>query len=148
MDHQSTMLLCGFDAAGTDNLKSHLEQHYQVLVAATEEQTKTLLKAESCDLIVCHHNRTTIDAVRLLQGLRVSHPGVIRILGGDLSQTELVAAINDAAVYQFFTNPWMPEEMELMVRRALETRELAYRHRHLNRELKIAEDTREAQAFF
>jgi len=148
MDHQSTILLCGFDAAGTDSLRSHLEQHYRVLVAETEEATKTLLKEEPCDLIVCHHNRATVDAVRLLQGLRVSHPGVIRILGGDLSQTELVAAINDAAVYQFFTDPWMPEEMELMVRRALETRELAYRHRHLNRELKIAEDVLEKHKRF
>lgn len=35
-----------------------------------------------------------------------------------------------------------------MVRRALETRELAYRHRHLNRELKIAEDVLEKHKRF
>ena len=70
----------------------------------------------------------------------ISSPDTIRILGGQLSHAEMVAAINESAIYQFFADDWPVEEIEILVRRALENRELAYRHRHLSRELKIAED--------
>ena len=143
MDHLPTVLICGFHEAEQVSLISCLEQHYRVFCADFPEEIKAIIDTETVDLVLCMHNRDNLDAIPFLKSLRISHPGVIRILGGDLSQAEMVAAINEAAIYQFFTAPWFPEEMELLVRRAIETRELAFRHRHLNRELKIAEDVLE-----
>jgi len=143
MDHLPTVLICGFQEVEQASLLSCLEQHYRVFCADFPEEINDIIDVETVDLVLCMHNRDNLDAIPFLKSLRISHPGVIRILGGDLSQAEMVAAINQAAIYQFFTAPWFPEEMELLVRRAIESRELAFRHRHLNRELKIAEDVLE-----
>jgi two-component system response regulator HupR/HoxA len=52
---------------------------------------------------------------------------------------EIVKAINDAAIYQVITSAWEPEQIGLLLKRALESRELARIHRYLSRELKFAD---------
>lgn len=51
----------------------------------------------------------------------------------------MLRAINEAAVYQVVASPWHGEHLMLLVKRALESRELARRHRYLSRELKFAD---------
>ncbi|MDP3611744.1 MAG: sigma-54-dependent Fis family transcriptional regulator, partial [Rubrivivax sp.] len=53
---------------------------------------------------------------------------------------EMVRAINDAAVYQVVSPPFEPEQLMLVLKRALESRELSRLHRYLSRELKFADD--------
>jgi two-component system response regulator HupR/HoxA len=51
----------------------------------------------------------------------------------------MIRCINEAAVYQIVPRPWQSDHLLLLVRRALESRELARRHRYLSRELKFAD---------
>jgi two-component system response regulator HupR/HoxA len=51
----------------------------------------------------------------------------------------MVCAINDAAVYQVISPPFEPEQLALLIKRALESRELSRIHRYLSRELKFAD---------
>ena len=51
----------------------------------------------------------------------------------------MVCAINDAAVYQVISQPFEPEQLALVLKRALESRELSRIHRYLSRELKFAD---------
>ena len=138
---QSAILIVGFNNDGTIRLEECLGAHYQVSSAQTVSTAKHILEESHQDLVLCLQGKSyDKDCIPLLKDLRLSSPDTIRILGGQLSHAEMVAAINESAIYQFFADDWPAEEIEILVRRALENRELAYRHRHLSRELKIAED--------
>tara|TARA_R110000782_G_scaffold48146_7_gene105529 strand:+ start:1315 stop:2772 length:1458 start_codon:yes stop_codon:yes gene_type:complete len=138
---QTSILTVGFPDNTTTLLHDCLGAHYLVSNAKTVIDAHEYLLEQHVDLVLCMQGKThEHDAIPMLKNLRTSNPDTIRVLGGDLSHSEMVAAINEAAIYQFFAADWPEEEIELLVRRALENRELAYRHRHLSRELKIAED--------
>lgn len=143
-DGSYLILLVGFDADSDGALVAHLEEHYEVLEVQTRAEAEAFLEQYQIDLVMCRHS-TRLDAIPFLRQARIVHPSVIRVIGGTMSEADAAAAINEAAIYQFFPNGWTPEQIELLVRRALEQRELAFRHRHLSRELKFAEDVLQRQ---
>lgn len=141
LNKEPELLTVGFSKDSTARLNELLGAHYNVNNAETVRDANKCLTGQPADLVLCVQGKEQeYDAIPFLKDLRFSSPDTIRILGGRLSHAEMVAAINEAAIYQFFASDCPEEEIELLVRRALETRELAYRHRHLSRELKIAED--------
>ncbi len=93
------------------------------------------------DAIVCEQQLDDGRGVDLLHSMRFSHPHAVRVLVLQSAQREeMVRAINDAAVYQVVTPPFEPEQLTLVLKRALESRELSRLHRYLSRELKFADD--------
>jgi two-component system response regulator HupR/HoxA len=90
------------------------------------------------DLIIAEDGR---EGVNFLSGLRISHPDIIRILVVDSNSQLSRQAVSPAAIYQFVREPLDAEQIGLLVKRALETRELARRHRLLSREFKFSGDS-------
>ena len=140
IEGESTVLLVGFYSAAGHELADALRRHYAVIMVGDTDDALSHLADGNVDLVLCRHDPPALDAVSLLAHARTEYPTAIRILGGHLNQAEMQAAINEAAIYQFFPDNWRGEQLELLVRRALESQELAYRHRHLSRELKFAEN--------
>ena len=114
--------------------------HYSIHTVDNESDVLPLLDSEKIDLILCKFGNEEFDALRLLREARVNHPETVRLLAGSPDKDALKKAINEAAIYQFVPNEFTVDQIELLVRRALENKELAYRHRHLSRDLKIAEN--------
>ncbi|HID45161.1 MAG TPA: hypothetical protein EYP34_05355, partial [Chromatiaceae bacterium] len=135
----SSILLVGFDPKPEETLTRCLREHYQVLSAASSKKALVLIESGPADLVLCCHNPED-DRIQLLETVRIRHPETIRLLQGDLDDDQVHAAINRAAIFQFVPSGWVPQQIELLIRRALENRELAYRHRHISHELKFAED--------
>ncbi len=136
----STILIAGFPAQKAVALDRCLSMHYSIHTVDDEAEVMPMLDAGEIDLILCRYGNENFDAFRLLREARVSHPETVRLLSGVMDRTALKRAINEAAIYQFVPGEFTMEQIELLVRRALENRELAYRHRHLSRNLKMAED--------
>ncbi len=137
---QSTIAIAGFPDDESDELAGYLSDHYDVVQVRTFDDAIECVGRQPVDIMLCQHRRQRFDAIQLFGHLRMAYPKIIRVLGGDLTGPEIGTAIQNAAVYQFFAPFWQPEQLELLVRRALENRELSHRHRHLNRQLKIAEN--------
>jgi two-component system response regulator HupR/HoxA len=92
------------------------------------------------DIVVAEQVLLDGAGVELLRDLRARAPETIRVLLLDRADPEVVQqAVNDAAVYQLVITPWQGESLRLLLRRALESRELARIHRYLSRELKFAD---------
>ena len=122
------------------SLTTCLERDYRILKAATTAEALQVLALEEVDMVLCHQRPPDASAVELLGEIRISHPEAIRILiTATTDHRELIRSINDAAVYQVVPEPWQPNHLLLMLKRALESRELAKRHRYLSRELKFAD---------
>ena len=139
MNGNSSILLAGFDAKSEKTLTGCLQEHYHVLSAGSSAKALDTLKDNPADLVLCRHHPKD-DGIKLLETMRIRHPEMIRLLQGDLNHDEVLLAINKAAIFQFVSSEWVPQQIELLIRRALENRELAYRHRHISHELKFAED--------
>ncbi|MCF6193732.1 MAG: sigma-54 dependent transcriptional regulator [Kangiellaceae bacterium] len=136
----STVLLCGFPYEEGQSLSDYLGMHYSIRICNEKDFKTKLPEGSSIDLILAYHKTPEFNAIAFLIDARQYNPQAVRILAGDLSKNEMHEAINKAAIYQFLPQNWPVEQIELHVRRALENRELGYRHRHLSRDLKIAEN--------
>lgn len=135
-----TVLVVEDEAKSLPSLTACLERDYRVISAPSVAEARRLLAGEEVDLVVCHQQPRSGDSIELLRETRVSHPEAIRILiTATTSHEDLIRYINDAAVYQVVAEPWQPDHLLLLVKRALESRELARRHRYLSRELKFAD---------
>ncbi len=139
-DGLSSILICGYSTEASQELSEYLGKHYSTYISYDVNEALHLLDENPIDLILAHHRETSFDAISFLGLVRISYPETVRVLAGNLNRQEMAEAINDAAVYQFLPEVWPVEFVELMVRRSLENRELGFRHRHLSREFKIAED--------
>jgi two-component system response regulator HupR/HoxA len=134
------VLLVGSALATDRALRKRLTVDYELLSANTLVQATRLMDTGNVDVVITEQQYPDGRAVDFLQKMRVAHPDAIRILVmNTVRQAEIVQLINDAAIYQVVRAPWEPEQISLMLKRALESRELARRHRYLSHELKFAD---------
>jgi two-component system, NtrC family, response regulator HupR/HoxA len=115
------------------------DQHdYRVLLARSPVEAFAALANAHVDLVIAEDGR---EGVSLLSGLRISHPDIVRILVIEANSQLSRQAVSPAAIYQFVREPLDAEQIGLLIKRALETRELARRHRLLSREFKFPGDS-------
>ena len=139
-DREWSVLLAGQALAADRALRKRLSNDYILSIADTMERAGKVIDAGEVDVVVSEQQYSDGRGVDFLQRMRVMHPNMIRILVlSSARREEIVKAINDAAIYQVVTTPWEPEQISLLLKRALEGRELARIHRYLSRELKFAD---------
>lgn len=121
-------------------LKKCFSKDYQVITATSGSDAIKKLQAEDVDVILSTLEMKDISGLDVFRQSRVTQPEAIRILAAEHHDIEDIHRdITEAAVYQIIRKPWHPTALQLMVRRALESRELARRHRYLSRALKFSD---------
>lgn len=145
MNGESMIIISGYAAKEAVALHRSLSKHYIINVIDDVDEVMHLLDSQEVDLLLCKHTTGQFDALDLLHKARMSHPDIVRLLAGELSKEETLKATESAAIYQFVSSDWSAIQIELLVNRALENRELSYRHRHISRDLKMAEDVLKKQ---
>jgi two-component system, NtrC family, response regulator HupR/HoxA len=134
------VLLAGPTLAADRLLRKRLSGDYILQTAETIERASAAMESGNIDVVVSEQQYADGRGVDFLQRMRVVHPNSLRLLVlASARRDEIVKAINDAAIYQVITSPWEPEQISLLLKRALESRELARIHRYLSRELKFAD---------
>jgi two-component system response regulator HupR/HoxA len=117
------------------------EYGYRVLRAGGLAEARARGDDAHVDIVLCDQTLGDEDGIEVLRHYRIAHPHVVRILAKlGAADAPVGRAISEAAIYQYVRRPLDPEQIGLVVKRALETRELARRHRLLSRELKFHED--------
>jgi two-component system response regulator HupR/HoxA len=145
MDKAGTVLLVSPPNQDWAPVKALLTEQYgyRVLQALSAAEARTTLADAHVDLVIAEDGDSGADGVALLSGLRVSHPELIRVLALPAQYARVQTAISQASVYQFLRKPLDPQQVGLVVKRGLEARELAKRHRLLAREFKLSSDLME-----
>ncbi|TIW03065.1 MAG: response regulator, partial [Mesorhizobium sp.] len=113
---------------------------YRVILAHSFSEALTTMATIHVDLAIAEDHEGEDAGLTFLTGLRVSHPDITRIYVTSKSDCISDLALSQAAIYQFLLKPIDASQLGLVVERALETRELARRHRILSREFKISGD--------
>jgi two-component system response regulator HupR/HoxA len=145
MDRAGTVLLVTPTADGWPAVTELLAKQYgyRVLHASSPAEARTALADAHVDLVIADEGNGGADGVALLSGLRISNPEIIRVLALPAGYSRVQKAISQASVYLFLRKPLDPDQIGLVVKRGLEARELAKRHRMLAREFKLSSDSLE-----
>ncbi|MGB0087348.1 MAG: sigma-54 dependent transcriptional regulator [Rhodomicrobiaceae bacterium] len=145
MDKAGTVLLVTPRADDWSPAKALLatQYGYRVLQALSAAEARATLGDVHVDLVIADEGDADADGVALLSALRISYPDIIRVLALPAQYAAVQRAISQASVYQFLRKPLDADQVGLVVKRGLETRELARRHRLLAREFKLSFDALE-----
>lgn len=98
---------------------------YNILIAENGAQALTLLENETVDLVICDMRMPKMTGAEVLEQIRSKWPDVVRILlTGYSDMTSTIAAINRGEIYRYIPKPWDDNEIVLIVRDALERKNL------------------------
>ena len=117
------------------------EEDYGVFTALSGTEALKILEREDIALVIADQRMPEVTGVELLEKSISINPHIIRIiLTGYTDTTALIQAINKGHIYQYVTKPWDRQELRVIVKRALESYELAIENRRLLKELQAAND--------
>jgi len=135
-----TFLLVDSSSDDLNALKKYFSEDYQVITARCGKDALKQLESNEIDLILSALCLKDMSGLDLFMHSRINQPEAIRILvAGHDELGEIENDLRESAVYQVIRKPWHPTSLQLLVKRALESRELARRHRYLSRALKFSD---------
>lgn len=126
---------------------------YRVLTAESGALGLQILETEAVDLVISDMRMPEMDGARFLAQVRARWPDTVRILLTGYSDIQSIQdAINCGEIYRYITKPWEDSDMVLLVRHALERRQLEMDKQRLelltarqNEELKALNHSLEAK---
>lgn len=141
MTDVSTVLIGVSDPAEWASVVEELsvECGYRVFMAHSAKEALALGEKAQVDLVI---GEPEAQSDSTLAQYRLLHPNTVRLMTFDPERAEASRkAAQRAAIYQYLSRPLDAQQVGLVVKRALEARELARRHRLLSRELQLSEDS-------
>ncbi len=113
-DHQQrTLLLIDDDPHILSSIKRLLRREgYQLLLAQTGQEAKTLLAQHAIQVVVCDQRMPDLNGVDFFHELKQTHPQIVRMmLGGHIDATAMNQAIHQGEIYKYITKPWDDAEL-------------------------------------
>ena len=105
---------------------------YKIHTAEGGAEGLELLEREPVDLVISDMRMPNMDGAQFLEQVRQKWPDTVRILltgYADVSST--IAAINKGEIYRYIAKPWNDNDIVLLVKQALELKDLEREKRRL-----------------
>lgn len=105
---------------------------YKIHIAESGSAGLALLEQETVDLVISDMRMPNMDGSQFLEQVRQKWPDTLRILltgYADVSST--IAAINKGEIYRYISKPWDDNDIILLVKHALERKDLEQEKRRL-----------------
>ena len=107
-------------------------QLYRLYTATSAEEAMMVLKGHQVNVVVSDEQMPGMRGSDLLIWAADHYPDIVRIvLTGRATTETAIRAINAGHVYQFFTKPCNPCDLDLAIRKALEHKDLLDENRQL-----------------
>lgn len=105
---------------------------YRILTANGGAEALQLLETEPVDLIISDMRMPGMDGAQFLEKARARWPDTVRmLLTGHADVQTILDAINKGEISRYITKPWDDNDIQLLVRHALERRALEQETRRL-----------------
>jgi DNA-binding NtrC family response regulator len=102
-----------------------LETDYEVHTFNSANAALSHLEQSAVDLVISDYLMPEMDGITFLAKVRDLHPEAPRIiLTGYADKENAIKGINEVGLYQYIEKPWDNDELRLIIRNALEKREL------------------------
>jgi two-component system response regulator HupR/HoxA len=139
--HPYGILVVDDEPAILESLELTLAPDYRVLTAESGPQGLEILEREEIALIIADQVLPAMLGVEFLARSIEIQPRAIRmLLTGYADIGSLTRAVNEGRIYRYIAKPWEPDEIRVVVKRALEAYELAFENTQLAGALVEAND--------
>ena len=134
-----TILLVDDNSEVLEIVEESLSQDFHVLQSTNAEDALQILSNNKVDLTITDQRMPGMTGIEFLEKTMAYNPRMIKIiLTGFTDSKDLMDAINQGRVYKYITKPFRPEELQLIVKRALEHYEMELDNVRLYQELQKA----------
>lgn len=134
--HDYKILTVDDEAEILEILDIALSQDYHMFKAQSGQEALDILSSEEVDLIIADQRMPGMTGIEFLEKSLEYNPRIIKILLTGYTDSEaLIKAINQGRVYKYITKPVKPDELKLIVKRALEHYETERENERLYQEL-------------
>lgn len=100
-------------------------QGYRILLAESGAAALAILEQETVDVITSDMRMPEMNGAQLLARVCARWPGTMRLLLTGYAEIQAIQdAINEGEIYRYITKPWVDDDILLVVRHALERRQL------------------------
>lgn len=146
---QYKILFVDDETANLRLLERLFRSSYEVFTAASGSEALELLAVHDVALIISDQRMPAMTGSEFLKHAAEMRPQTVRImLTGYTDASALVDAINSGVVYKYITKPWVNEELQQTVKRALQhyettkaQRQLQLQNERLQTRLKATKDS-------
>src|SRR5947207_2759923 len=131
-----------------ESVRDLLRLDYRVLGATRAREGIGILAQEAIDVVMTDQRMPEMSGVEFLHHVRETHPDAIRLLfTAHADVRAVVEAINRGSVYRYIAKPWDPDELQSIVRDAVERHDLIEERQRLLADLERSNaDIRAANA--
>ena len=127
-------------------MKMALEDEFDILTAGDADAAARVLEDEWVQAIFCDQRMPGRSGVAFLTEARERWPETVRIIiTGYTDANAMMAAINEAGIYQFLTKPWHPDQLLIAARNAARLFQLTRDHERLSLEMRFLSSTAETR---
>src|SRR5271166_6109535 len=114
-----------------------LRFEYRVLGATRAMEGLEIMKREQVHVVMSDQRMPEMTGTEFLRRLRESYPDTVRLLFTAYADIKAVIdSINQGSVYRYITKPWEPQELQAVLRQAVEHYDLLAERKQLVAELK------------
>ncbi|GAA5066535.1 sigma-54 dependent transcriptional regulator [Roseibacterium beibuensis] len=141
-----SILLIDDEAHSLAAMRMALEDDFECLTASNAAEGWQLMEEHFVEVIFCDQRMPGKSGVEFLTEVRDRWPETIRIIiTGYTDSNDMIAAINDAGIYQFVTKPWHPDQLLMAARNATQLFELSRDHDRMALEMRYLSTQAESQ---
>ena len=120
-------------------LERQLKDDYKVYTSSNGEEGLGLLKMNVFAVVLADQRMPGMTGVEFLAKSLPIQPDIIRILITAYADIQAsIDAVNKGQIYYYISKPWEPEELRLIVQRAVEHYDLQRKNKQLTEELQKA----------
>ena len=122
-------------------LERQLKDEYNVYTASNGKDGLDLLEKNKFSVVLADQRMPAMTGVEFLAKSLSIQPDIIRILITAYADIQAsIDAINKGQIYYYISKPWEPDELRLIVQRAIERYDLQRQNKELTEELKKANE--------
>ncbi len=135
MKKKPCVLIVDDDRNTREGLQRALRRGYEVLVAESGERALQRLDECDVDILLSDVRMPGMDGVTLLQRARAHHPELVSILLTAYGNVEVAVEAMKVGAYDFLMKPVNLDHLDLLLQRALRSRDMESENRQLREEL-------------
>ena len=141
-----TLLLVDDEEHSLNSMRMALEDDFECVTALDAEEATRLMQENDIQAIFCDHRMPGRSGVEFLTEVRERWPETVRIIITGYTETnDMIAAINDAGIYQIITKPWHPDQLLMAAKNASQLFNLTRDHDRMTLEMRFIGKTAESK---
>ncbi|KPP85428.1 MAG: putative response regulator [Rhodobacteraceae bacterium HLUCCA08] len=133
-----TLLLVDDEEHSLAAMRMALEDAFDCLTATGGDQALALMEDHDVQVVFCDQRMPGRSGVEVLTEIRDRWPDTVRIIITGYTETgDMIAAINEAGIYQFLTKPWHPDQLVMTAKNATDLFRLTRDHDRMSLEMRF-----------